>query len=71
MAVAIAYPEPDKGGRGKKALESSGFSQQRLSQARQVLNYSQEMARQVLNDTIKLDAALAKVVADQKNCNRR
>jgi len=36
MAVAILYPEPEKGGRGKKekAPETCGFSRQRLSQAR-------------------------------------
>jgi hypothetical protein len=37
MAVAPAYPEPDKPGRGKKgkAEETAGFSQQRLREARQ------------------------------------
>jgi ParB-like chromosome segregation protein Spo0J len=34
MALAMIYPEPAKGGRGKKALGTDGFSQARLSQAR-------------------------------------
>ena len=37
MALAMIYPEPEKGGRGKKAVnpkETLGFSQMRLSQAR-------------------------------------
>ena len=40
MAVAMIYPEPEKGGRGKNSLATSGFSQQLLSQARAVLAYS-------------------------------
>ena len=68
MAVAFAYPEPDKPGRGKKgkAEETSGFSQKRLQQARQVLHYSRELALAVLDDTIKLDSALEKISAEQK-----
>jgi hypothetical protein len=39
MGIALLYPEPEKGGRGKKAaaakaLETSGFSQNRLKDAR-------------------------------------
>ncbi len=42
MAVAKIYPEPEKGGRGKKLTgtgEFSEISQQRLSDARFVLNH--------------------------------
>jgi hypothetical protein len=68
MAVAFAYPDPDKPGRGKKgkAEETSGFSQKRLQQARQVLHHSRELALAVLGDTIKLDSALAKISEEQK-----
>jgi hypothetical protein len=52
MRLAWLYPEAEKGGRGKKsearkALETSGFSRQRLDQARAVLRHSRELARQV------------------------
>lgn len=52
MAMALLYPEPDKPGRGNKgkARESTGFSQDRLRQARQVLRYSRELAEQVRDD---------------------
>jgi hypothetical protein len=65
MAMAFAYPEPEKGGRGKKALETSGFSRQRLGQARQVLRHSRELAMAVLGDTKKLDEALKDVITAQ------
>jgi len=41
MAVAMVYPDGDKGGRGKKAnlVEKTGFSQSRLQRARTVLRY--------------------------------
>jgi hypothetical protein len=43
MAVAMIYPEPEKGGRGKKSaaqnsLATSGFSRQLLDQARAETN---------------------------------
>ena len=49
MALAMIYPEPEKGGKGKhsKALETKGFSSARLSQARAVLRYSLELAEAV------------------------
>jgi len=38
MAVAMLYPEPGKGGRGKKnGPEPDSFQKQRLSEARTVL----------------------------------
>lgn len=63
MGMALLYPEPEKGGRGNKvkALETSGFSRQRLGQARQVLRFSPEMALAVRDGKMKLDEALAKV----------
>jgi hypothetical protein len=49
MALAMIYPEPEKGGRGKnvesrKAAETSGFSARRLAQARSVFHFSRPMA---------------------------
>ena len=44
MAMAMLLPEPEKGGRGKKATTSGEFTnvpQQRLSDARAVLVFSQ------------------------------
>jgi hypothetical protein len=71
MALAMLYPEPEKGGRGKndearKARETRGFSSDRLRQARAVLRYSPELARRVVAGTEPLDLALAKVIAEQK-----
>jgi hypothetical protein len=58
MAVAFAYPEPEKGGRGKKTNypETGHFSKQRLSIARQVLHHSRDLARAVLRDAVLLSA---------------
>lgn len=66
MAIAFAYPEPEKGGRGKNRKETLQFSKMRLSQARQVLHHSRELAEAVFRDTAKLDTALEKVIAEQK-----
>ena len=67
MALALMYPEPDKGGRGKKnSLLNGGFSQQRLSQARLVLHYSRPLAQSVLNGITPLNDALAKVKQEQQ-----
>jgi hypothetical protein len=45
MRLALPYPEPEKGGRGKKgkASETKGFSGTRLKNARAVLAYSREL----------------------------
>ena len=49
IALAMLYPEPEKGGRGKKTvLKRDGFSKQRLSDARSILRYSQGLAEDVL-----------------------
>ena len=63
MRLALLYPEPEKGGRGKKgkATETVGFSQQRLREARSVLAYSPDLADAVRDGTKKLDEALAEV----------
>jgi hypothetical protein len=67
MAIAMLYPEPEKGGRGKKRFAKlEGFSHDRLSQARQVLRHSVELANAVRDHTITLDAALATVKAEQR-----
>jgi hypothetical protein len=51
-AMGMLYPEPEKGGRGKKSnvLDSKEFSAGLLSQARQILAYSQALAVEVMND---------------------
>jgi ParB-like nuclease domain len=68
MAMAFLYPEPDKRGRGNKgkSTETSGFSQQRLRAARQVLRYSREVAEEVRDGTKTLDEALVKVKTEQE-----
>lgn len=48
MAVAMIYPEPEKGGRGNKSSVSEEFSGTRVSMARTVLKWAPEMAEQVL-----------------------
>ncbi len=48
MAVAIIYPDAEKGGRGKKSTvkvaETAGFSQRRLQEARFVLKHAPDPA---------------------------
>lgn len=66
MALAMIYPEPEKGGRGKKSeagkvLENSGFSRQLLDQARTILRYSVELAEDVLVRGTHFDVALRQV----------
>ena len=57
MAHAMIWPEPEKGGRGKKSENykpSLGFSAMLLSQARSVQDYSKELAlkvRDAISDT--------------------
>lgn len=59
MAVARLYPEPVKGGRGKKASVPEGFSQGKISEARTVLRWIPELADRVLAGTTPLDEAYA------------
>ena len=66
MLTAILFPEPEKGGRGKKSAavnstETGGFSPQRVSAARSVLRHSRDLADSVVKGSISLDAALAQV----------
>jgi hypothetical protein len=70
MALAMLYPEPEKGGRGKKsrALNSTvsvGFSATRLNQAREVLRHRRDLAEQVVRGTLMLDEALQEVHQQQ------
>ena len=41
MAVAMIYPNPEKGGRGRKGLGDPNVSAERLSRARTVLAFAQ------------------------------
>jgi hypothetical protein len=69
IALAMIYPEPEKGGRGNKAknlLGTEGFSAARLSQARSVLRHSRALAEDVLATRKSLDAALKKVEEDRE-----
>ena len=67
MALAMIYPEPSKGGRGKKNhLETKGFSAARLSQARSVLRHSRALAEDVMMGRKVFDGALAIVQAEQE-----
>jgi hypothetical protein len=65
MRLALLYPEPEKGGRGKHQTvrKPDSFSKQRLSEARSVLAYSRELALAVRDGTKKLDDALDEVKA--------
>jgi hypothetical protein len=57
--MAFAYPEPEKGGRGKQTvLKRDGFSKQRLSDARQILGHSRDLALQVFHGTKYFDISL-------------
>lgn len=50
MAVAMIYPEPEKGGRGKKSLQNREFTDKTyLGHARTVLNYAPEHGDTVLS----------------------
>jgi uncharacterized RmlC-like cupin family protein len=68
MALAMLYPEPEKGGKGKnvaarKAQQSCGFSGERLRQARSILAFSRLMAEAVLKGVDSLNEALGKMKA--------
>ena len=57
--MALAYPEPEKGGRGKKRSGSGTFPDvtfQRLAEARSVLEH-EDLVGQVIAGAIRLDAA--------------
>ena len=57
MIVAKLFPEPSKGGRGKKnPLLSNGFNQGEISKARLVLKVLPELADQVISGEEMLNA---------------
>jgi hypothetical protein len=47
MAHAILFPKPEKGGRGKKAVATIGFSDSLLSRARIVLEHAPTLVEKV------------------------
>jgi hypothetical protein len=62
MLLAMLYPEPEKGGKGKnvaarKAAESAGFGATRLRQARSVLRHSRPLAESVVKGSVSFDDA--------------
>jgi hypothetical protein len=68
MALAMIYPEPEKGGRShtKQRVEetSTVFSSKLLQQARTILRHSAELAQDVLHRGEHFDVALKKVQAE-------
>ena len=66
MAMAMIYPVPEKGGRGKNRKKTLPFSKMRLSQARTVLRHSQALAEDVVAKRTSLDEALKTVEAEQR-----
>jgi ParB-like chromosome segregation protein Spo0J len=69
MLTAMLFPEPEKGGRGKKAensKESLGFSVMRLSQARAVLQHSEALAKDIIQGIARFDDAVDQVRRQQK-----
>jgi hypothetical protein len=69
MAMAMIYPEPEKGGRGKKKkVEQSStlFSEKRLQQARTVLHHSRSLAESVIKGIMPLNDALETVKKEQE-----
>jgi hypothetical protein len=44
MAVAKIYPEPEKGGRGRKVFRDETVSKQGISKARTVLKFAPDRA---------------------------
>ena len=63
MALAMMYPEPERG-RGKKdeakkEADSASFSYRRVKQARQILAHRRSLAEDVIKGTKRLDDALA------------
>jgi hypothetical protein len=52
MSVAMIYPEPEKGGRGKKGPNKlDGFSKEYLTQARAVVPYP-DLSKAVLDGSM-------------------
>ncbi len=66
MAMAMIYPEPGKGGRGKKSeagnsAGTAGFSARRVQDARTILRHSRALAEAVLKGAKPFDVAVAEV----------
>jgi len=58
----MIYPEPEKGGKGKKAVapntwENLGFDPMLLSRARAVLDFAPDLVPNMLAGSTSLDAA--------------
>ena len=67
MVLAMIYPEPGKGGRGKKNPSIiEGIHGGRLSVARSVFKYSEELAQAVLKGTIPLEEAMRTVQQEKQ-----
>jgi hypothetical protein len=69
MALAMIYPEPEKGGRGRKkerVEETTTFSEKRLQQARAVLRHSRALADEVLKGATPFDKALEQIKSEQQ-----
>ncbi|MGF6920171.1 hypothetical protein [Paraburkholderia sp. 40] len=59
MLIAVRFPEPNKGGRGKKqnSFDAKQFSVARISLARAVLAYCPEMVQPIIDGKMSLDDA--------------
>jgi hypothetical protein len=69
MRLALLYPEPEKGSRGKRGkttAETAGVSGRWLEQARQVLRSALPLALSVRDGITRLDAALEEVTKARK-----
>jgi hypothetical protein len=66
MAVAMISPEPEKGGRGKKAVRDEHVSRPTVEKARTVLRYARDLAETVLAGATSLDNAY-QAARDRKN----
>jgi hypothetical protein len=61
MALAMIYPEPERGrGRkdtGKKVAETAPFSYRRLAEARFILRYAPDLADSVMDSSVSVKLA--------------
>lgn len=57
MAVAKAFPDPAKGGRGKNLKVAEGFSQASLSNARTVLRLAPDLVDLILAGSMTVEVA--------------
>jgi hypothetical protein len=70
LGLALIYPTPEKGGRGKnvaarKAAETAGFSMRRLAEARQIVRYA-DLTDMVKDGRMKFDYALVEAQTRQR-----